>query len=457
MMDVDEFKFGEEFAEDLFADDEDVEMEELFLHSPRIALEDLFEELANQTTTPRRNPRRGAGWSCGDLGGDGLCLESFFEDEGTKTTAPPSADKVPVTLGTIQWDDLQAMHPNKIFAISIEYIVRRAPQVAQARRVKGGKVKPWRYELAMLAKDPMRELNFEMNARLRSDAYYTMVAWISRLSGRSIRVVKQEMVDEWIMKRKWKDTDDKVKRRFHFLREIEKEPSFQDAFPELFEKRVNGRASAMSFVAVGERAQEPLPVTQCHGYLATYNTSLGLQDSEVMEWVQQGLRGEDLAIKLKNHDLHKAAFRRFVTFHKDLADKHRFKTWAVALEHSAHANHPARVHLHVYAGVDIRGGHLFMGLPLTRPVSKVSLEWPGCGPPHVNFTRIKRPSPNNILNGVATGMYYVAGAKASNLMLEASMQPFVDRVDMRLCSGRPKTFCHAFRVQTCGHLTQRCS
>ena len=115
MMDFDEDNFGEEFAEDLFAEDEDVEMDELFLHSPRIALEDLFDELANERTTPRRNPRRGAGWSCRDLGGDGLCLESFFEDEGTKTTAPPSADKVPATLGTIQWDDLQTMHPNKIF------------------------------------------------------------------------------------------------------------------------------------------------------------------------------------------------------------------------------------------------------------------------------------------------------------------------------------------------------
>ena len=222
MMEVDQIDFGEEFAEDLLPDDEDIEMDGSFLHSPRMALADLFDELANQTTTPCRNPRRGAGWSCADLGGDGLCMESFFEDDVTKTTVAPSADKLPPTLGTIQWDDLQNMHPNKIFAISIEYIVHRAPQVAQVRRVKGGKVKPWRRELAMLAKDPMRELDFAMNARLRGDAYYTMVAWISRLSGRSIRVVKQEMADEWLIKRKWKDTDDKVKRRFHFLREIEK-------------------------------------------------------------------------------------------------------------------------------------------------------------------------------------------------------------------------------------------
>jgi len=28
--------------------------------------------------------------------------------------------------------------------------------------------------------------------------------------------------------------------------------------------------------------------------------------------------------------------------------------------------------------------------------------------------------------GVSSGMYYVAGAKSSNLMLEASMAPFLD-------------------------------
>jgi len=89
--------------------------------------------------------------------------------------------------------------------------------------------------------------------------------------------------------------------------------------------------------------------------------------------------------------------------------------------------------------VDIRGGHLLMGMPQTRPVSKVSLEWPGCGAPHVKYTTIKRPSPAAILLGVSTGMYYVAGAKASNLMLEASMQPFVDPMCMRLCSARPTT------------------
>ena len=77
-----------------------------------------------------------------------------------------------------------------------------------------------------------------------------------------------------------------------------------------------------------------------------------------------------------------------------------------------------------------------MGMPLARPVSKASLDWPGCAPPNIRFTIVRRPSPATILNGVSTGMYYVAGAKKSNLHLEASMHPFVDRVGMSLCSAR---------------------
>jgi hypothetical protein len=231
------------------------------------------------------------------------------------------------------------------------------------------------------------------------------------------------MNEEWIKKGKWKSMEEIVKCRFHFLKMLEKENLFQDSFPELFERRPNGRSSQTSFADVGTRAKEPLPVTQCYGWLASYNTDLGLQDPEIMQWVQQGLRGDELAGKLKQHIVIHKAFGRFVSFHKVLAHKHDFKTWAGGLEHSRHAKHPARVHFHTYAGVDIRGGHILMGVPLVRPVSKSGLAFPGCDVPFVKFTIIRRPSTATILNGVSTGMYYVAGAKNSSLMVEASMLP----------------------------------
>ena len=64
-----------------------------------------------------------------------------------------------------------------------------------------------------------------------------------------------------------------------------------------------------------------------------------------------------------------------------------------------------------------------MGVPLARPVSKSGLTFPGCDVPFVKFTIIRRPSTATILNGMSTGMYYVAGAKESSLMVQASMLP----------------------------------
>ena len=262
----------------------------------------------------------------------------------------------------------------------------------------------------------------QLSSKHRGDAYYSMITWISRLSGRGIRTVKREMHEEWIVNGKWRSLEDIVKYRFHFLKQLEKDLDFQDAIPEV-STRPNGRSAQTSFSLVGSKTSEPLPVTLCYGWLATYNTDLGLQDPDILQWVQQGLRGSDLAAKLKEHDLIKKAFTRFVSFHKDRAEQHAFKTWAVALEHSMNAKHPARVHLHTYAGVDIRGGHLLMGAPLARPVSLTGLTFAGCDAPKVRPTTIRRPSPSTILNGVSTGMYYVAGAKESSIMMEASMMP----------------------------------
>ena len=69
-----------------------------------------------------------------------------------------------------------------------------------------------------------------------------------------------------------------------------------------------------------------------------------------------------------------------------------------------------------------------MGAPSARPVSKSGLAFPGCEAPNVRFTIIRRPSTSTILNGVSTGMYYVAGAKESSIMMQASMIPIEEQM-----------------------------
>ena len=404
------------------------EDEGTWMYHPPIDLSSIFESLAADPASPVLPSTQAHEWAAEDLGDHGLNLADIFMSDQDKAAQnfKPSTSPDKVDLGTIQWDALQTMHPNRIFCVVIEFIHKRWPSVAVRRCSRKGKKPCLLYELAHLTKDPMRKLKLPMDWRMRSDAYYNMTAWISRLSGRGIRQVRQEMNEAWIRKGKWTQMEEMVKCRFQFLKQLEKQSKFQDAFPELFSRRPNGRSSQSSFVVEATKSVVPLPVTQCHGWLATYNTDLGLHDPEILQWVQQGLRGSELADKLKHHDLLKNAFHRFVSMHKDRAEKHDFKTWAVGLEHSRNAKHPARVHVHTYAGVDIRGGQLLMGVPQARPVSKSGLLLKGCDAPTVRFTVIRRPSPTTILNGVCHGMYYVAGAKESSLMMEASMHPIKD-------------------------------
>ena len=407
---------------------------------PCVSLTDIFDRLADKPVLPvvHRFLPGGPGWTCGDLGGDGLCLGDAFNmstEEGTPGSTPGKASDLS-NQDPISAAELATVHPNKVFALAIQYINSKAPQLSQTQRSQKHKAPQWLLLLRTVIKNPLIEFTFNVSWRQRTDAYYMLTAWLSRLSGRSIREVRVAIAPVYMKEGKWKQYDDKVKCRFHFLKELEKCDEFQKAFPELCESRVNGRSSQTSFAMVAASETNPVFIQLCYGYLATYNTPLGLYDPTILQWVQQGLRGSELAAKLKTRDLLKDAFPPFVEFHKELAAKFGFASWAVAMEHSENAQNPARVHLHVYAGTDIRGGFMFMGTPKPTAVLPETLQWDGCSVPKVRFTIIRRPSPSTILNGVATGMYYVAGSKKSNLFLQASMYPFEDQT----VSGRTQSY-----------------
>ena len=420
--------FFDEMNGDLDMDAENCEDDSML---PCVNLTDIFDLLADTPVLPVANQcfTGRPGWTCDALGGDGLCLGEAFNmstAEGSPGSTPGKSADLCAT-DPISAAELATVHPNKVFALAIQYIHRKAPHLCQSQRSQKRKAPQWLLLLRSVIKNPLVEFTFNVSWRQRTDAYYMLTAWLSRLSGRSIREVRGAISPVYMKEGKWKHYDDKVKCRFHFLKELEKCDEFQKAFPELCETRVNGRSSQTSFAMVAASESNPVSVQLCYGYLATYNTHLGLYDPIILQWVQQGLRGPELGAKLKTRDLLKDAFPPFVEFHKELAAKFGFASWAVAMEHSENAQNPARVHLHVYAGTDIRGGFMFMGTPKPTAVLPASLNWDGCALPKVRYTIIRRPSPSTILNGVATGMYYVAGSKKSNLFLEASMYPFQEQ------------------------------
>jgi hypothetical protein len=204
------------------SDEEDSEADMLPI-TPRVSLGEMFEQLAGEKMRPDSFPRQGFGWTEEDVGGHGLCIADQFSSEsaGSLRIEPPSSSRAKVKLGGVEWKSLQSMHPNKIFCIVIEYVIGRWPHFAVRRSARHSKKQAWRYELARLAKHPLMHLEMPLNARHRSDAYYAMTAWISRVSGRGIRPVRKDMNDEWVKNGKWASMEDNVKRRFHFLKQLE--------------------------------------------------------------------------------------------------------------------------------------------------------------------------------------------------------------------------------------------
>ena len=163
-----------DFDEDMppVTENEDDEEDRFLLpFTPRVALGDVFEQLAEGTSLLGSCSRQGFGWSAADVGGHGLCLADYFTGvtAGSKDIQPPSSSRPTVKLGDIEWAGVQKLHPNKIFCLVIEYIIGRWPHFASRHSVRK-KVEPWCYEMAKFAKDPLRPLQLPLITwRNRSD------------------------------------------------------------------------------------------------------------------------------------------------------------------------------------------------------------------------------------------------------------------------------------------------
>ena len=85
--------------------------------TPRVALGDVFEQLAVGTTRLGSCPRQGFGWSEADVGGHGLCLADYFThvSAGSQHSELPSTSRAKIKLGDIEWAGVQNLHPSKIF------------------------------------------------------------------------------------------------------------------------------------------------------------------------------------------------------------------------------------------------------------------------------------------------------------------------------------------------------
>ena len=69
--------------------------------------------------------------------------------------------------------------------------------------------------------------------------------------------------------------------------------------------------------------------------------------------------GASLRFQLKRQ-VYRDAFEHLWLFANTLASKHDFAMVNVTLEHSEHSDHKARVHFHIFVGLDLTGGMGFV-------------------------------------------------------------------------------------------------
>ena len=90
------------------------------------------------------------------------------------------------------------------------------------------------------------------------------------------------------------------------------------------------------------------PVLQCHAFLKTWNTSLGLDDVGVDQAVRSGLRGHKLIAFMLRMNLYGQAFEAFAMQVARWATLHHFESHAASMELCMQGDVIQRVHLHVF-------------------------------------------------------------------------------------------------------------
>jgi len=351
---------------------------------------------------------------------DGISMKRLFEDVMVEKSsdsglASSSSQSSPPKTS---FEDIENWHPNKIFVAVVEFAGPRWSVIINQHTKVVGKTMNVKKYLLELQANPLMVCAFPLKAASRLKGFRCMIKWVSRFSSVANRLISLKM------NKVWRSLEDDIKGRWVLLDQVLAIPRVMRLFPE-FRK---------THTILGAGVQESNDADDtgsavglvCWGYLATYNTKIGLHDPQVISWVNEGIKGDELCQLLREHSLYRQCFNRFVAFQKHLAAKMGFRSVAIAMEHSSHASNPARVHLHAYAGVDIRGGVDFMGMIRPSPLKQADLIWEGGAVPFVKMTLVRRARPAAIFHAVATGVYYVVGGKSGNMFNESSLVPIQD-------------------------------
>lgn len=159
-----------------------------------------------------------------------------------------------------------------------------------------------------------------------------------------------------------------------------------------------------------------------YGVALCFNLDFGQDDVDVLKLLQEGLQQDELRQSLRELPAYSDFFARFWCHFEDLGPKLKLPLVACSMEHSENGDHPARVHLHAYMGIDVRGG-IYGKAPQEVKVRLDALTFEGWKP-HVHVTTSARKRGAMIVVNVVSAYYYVAGPKLGCLFKRCNGQLF---------------------------------
>ena len=327
--------------------------------------------------------------------------------------------------------EIWTWHPNRVCAAFVQYLANKVSERRSKKRST---------RIVQKAFDPIA----------------TILAWTSRpgmvpfhcgasrqryANGRScfrkvLRVVTGMTVKALMPKvlATWKRLSYEERMQWCCMHRICSHKDMRVYLPELKELQCPDERGSFGEMHDGEGAEresESIPSSERekkwggYGFIVTYNTKLGQDDPAVIRVVHSGVKGADLRKQLKQIPVYQEAFEDLWVFTNTLATRLHFDTVNVTLEHSEHGDHPARVHFHIFIGLDMSKGNSFSVVPSLRFVPNRDFQWRDCFP-HISPTITARKSFTAIYQAVATGAYYVAGPKSTLIMKRSTLEPIQD-------------------------------
>ena len=359
----------------------------------------LHDELDGGATSPERAPA--------NFVTPRMSLLSVFDAAVAEEVQPVAA--VSVALSTVFPDDRSQVldwHPNRTLLAIVQLVFASVKKISAPRR---GRTKKFRPVLVLAAMKGKRYQPGNCSAAQRTAGRDTFRRVIAAVTGSSVRTTAKATDAAWLR------LSTSHRNAWAEMTRILSTPEISE-LPDVKLLTASPAGSVKTLQEKQETCRDEVGHFQVTGYGVSlcFNTDFGQGNVETIRLVQNGLRGSALRTALAQLGAYQEFFDRFYHHFQARGRELGLPLVTCAMEHSMKGDHPARVHLHCFMGVDIRGG-IFGKAVQEVTICKERLAFEGLRPT-IGVTSVGRKRNVVIHTAVVQSYYYVAGPKIGKLL-----------------------------------------